>query len=347
MSPRSTPNKPIVAVTMGDPCGVGPEIIVKAFSEGDLSEHCRSLVVGDETALRRATELLRSRLQVRRIGHPSDLPGSCDPDGIHVISTGTLTDSDLTYGSPTACACRATIGYIETAVQLALNGDVQAICTCPIHKANLHRHGFPFPGHTEFLRELTNSEYVVMMLAGPRLRVSLVTIHEPLSAVPKLISPDSIARTIRITGEALLRDFGMHPVRLAVAGINPHAGEEGRFGTEEQELIGPAIEEFKHAPFTVTGPYPPDTLFHRAYGGEFDAVIAMYHDQGLIPIKLVHFHDAVNVSLGLPIIRTSVDHGTAYDLAGSGRAHEGSLKAAITLAATMAANRLSNSPDPG
>ena len=229
---------------------------------------------------------------------------------------------------------------IEMAVAFAKAGSADALCTCPIHKAALHRHGFPFPGHTEMIRELTGSPAVVMMLAGPRLRVALATIHEPLAGVAPLITKDALRTVIRITGEALVRDFGIRRPHVAVAGLNPHAGEEGRFGRAEIETISPVIAEFPEGgPFRVSGPYPADTLFNRALAGEFDAVVAMYHDQGLIPVKLAHFHDAVNVSLGLPIVRTSVDHGTAYDLAGTGRAHAGSLLAAIAMAAAMAANR--------
>jgi 4-hydroxythreonine-4-phosphate dehydrogenase len=222
---------------------------------------------------------------------------------------------------------------------MALQGAVDAICTCPIHKANLHRHGFGFPGHTEFLRDLTTARRVVMMLAGPRLRVSLVTIHEALNRVPGLITPEGLAETIRITGESLVRDFGLPAPRIAVAALNPHAGEDGRFGTEERDVIEPTVKGLSGAGWSVHGPFSADTLFFRAFQGEFDAVVAMYHDQGLIPVKLAHFHEAVNVTLGLPIIRTSVDHGTAYDIAGTGTAHAGSLEAAVELAARMARHR--------
>jgi 4-hydroxythreonine-4-phosphate dehydrogenase len=231
------------------------------------------------------------------------------------------------------------IQYIEQAARFAMEGQIDAVCTCPINKANLQKHGFSFPGHTEFLQELTHAEEAVMMLSGARLRVSLVTIHHALADVPGILTEDLIYRTIAITAEALMCDFGLESVHLGVAGLNPHAGEQGRLGREELELIQPVIRRFHSAPYRVAGPFAPDSLFRRAYEGEFDAVVAMYHDQGLIPIKLVHFHDAVNVTLGLPIIRTSVDHGTAYDLAGTGKAHPGSLNAAIRLAVRLAQNR--------
>jgi len=324
---------------MGDPCGVGPEVIVKAHSSPDLAAHCLPVVIGEVKALERAVALLGADLDIRLLSDLADLDRVSQPGVIGVINPSPLTPEDIVYGKPSQAACRAVIQYIEEAVRLALSHQVDAICTCPIHKANLQEHGFSFPGHTEFLQHLTHTREVVMMLAGPRLRVSLVTIHHALADIPGTLSQELIYRTIRITAEALKRDFGLESVRLAVSGLNPHAGEQGRFGREELDLIQPVIQRFKGGPYLVAGPFSPDTVFQRAYEGEFDAVIAMYHDQGLIPIKLVHFHDAVNVTLGLPIIRTSVDHGTAYDLAGTGNAHPGSLNAALRLAVKMAQNR--------
>jgi 4-hydroxythreonine-4-phosphate dehydrogenase len=338
--------RPLIAITMGDPCGVGPEIIVKALGSRDVAEVCTPLVVGDAGALERAVDVLGGHVKIQVVGaadlaglHESGVAGDGWLGAIHVIAPEQLSLSDMVYCRPTQAACGAVVRYIETAVRMALGGEVHAVCTCPIHKANLHRHGFQFPGHTEFIRDLTGASGVVMMLAGPRLRVSLVTIHDAISEVPRLLTTERILKTVRITGDAMIRDFGIEKPRIAVAGLNPHAGEEGRFGDEERTLIEPAVRRLEQNDYAVSGPYPPDTLFHRAYEGEFDAVVAMYHDQGLIPIKLVHFYEAVNVSLGLPIIRTSVDHGTAYDLAGTGKAHAGSLKAALRLASLMARNR--------
>jgi 4-hydroxythreonine-4-phosphate dehydrogenase len=336
--PYDPNDKPIVAITMGDPCGIGPEIIAQALSSGSLHQLCRPVVVGDPAALKRAVELVGAQLQVHPLSEWADLPS--DPVSLAVYSVSQLTPQDMVYGQPTRDAARATITAIEVAAKAAMTGQVDAVCTCPIHKANLHRHGFDFPGHTEFLAHLTKAPHVVMMLAGPRLRVALATIHEPLARVPRLLVPKLLHRTIHITGTALLRDFAIKTPRIAVAGLNPHAGEQGLFGREEETVIGPVVETFAGAAFAVSGPYSPDTVFVRAYSGEFDTVIAMYHDQGLIPIKLVHFHDAVNVTLGLPIIRTSVDHGTAYDLAGTGKARPTSLIEAVRLAATMAVHRL-------
>jgi 4-hydroxythreonine-4-phosphate dehydrogenase len=335
---RNKPHKrPRIAITMGDPCGVGPEIIVKALAAGDLDQVCQPVVIGEPLALERAIARLGADLRI----HPCEdlgLTGG-EPGELAVYSPTPLAAEDIVYGQPTQATARAIISYIEVAANAALTSRVDAVCTCPIHKANLSRYGFAFPGHTEFLAHLTGAPAVVMMLAGPRLRVALVTIHAALARVPALLTREALATTIRITGAALLNDFGFKRPKIAVAGLNPHAGEEGKFGREELDMIQPLLKNFHNAPFEVSGPYPPDTVFFRAYSGEFDAVIAMYHDQGLIPIKLVHFHQAVNISLGLPIVRTSVDHGTAYDLAGTGKAHPGSLQEAVRCAALMAHNR--------
>lgn len=333
-------NKPIVAITTGDPCGIGPELIVKAVSSPEILDICHPLIIGDPLPLLRAADLLKQPFPLHIAEDPLELLFGPPERAVLLFAPCTrLSAADIEYGRPSAAACRAAVGWIEAAVLLAMNGTVDAVCTCPIHKANLNRNGFDFPGHTEFFRHLTDTEKVVMMLTGPRLRISLVTIHYALSEVAPLISGPLIRDTVLITAQSLERDFGLRRPKVAVAALNPHAGEEGRFGREELEVIGPVVCSLKAEGIEVSGPYPADTLFHRAAGGEFDAVVAMYHDQGLIPIKLLHFGEAVNVTLGLPIVRTSVDHGTAYDLAGTGMANEGSLKAALRLSASMAYNR--------
>ena len=334
---RNSNSLPRIAITMGDPCGIGPEIIVKAFAAVDFQEQCRPVVIGDRLPLQRAIDALGVRLTIHECTDTSQ--ARYQTGAIELFPSSELTAHDITYGKPTARTAQAIIHSIEIAVRSALTGGIEALVTCPIHKANLYQHGFQFPGHTEFLCHLCQVTDMVMMLAGPRLRVALVTIHHPLASVPLLLTREKLEKTIRITGLALLRDFGLESPKIAVAALNPHAGEEGRFGSEEQDLIEPVLEGLRGVPYDISGPYPPDTIFYRAFCGEFDAVIAMYHDQGLIPVKLVHFHEAVNVTLGLPIIRTSVDHGTAYDLAGSGNANPGSLKQAIQLAGLMARNR--------
>ncbi len=363
--------RPTIAITMGDPCGIGPEIIVKAFDSPRFAGRCIPLVIGDRLPLERAIKLLGSSAVIRPMtgyiltpfrsgtllmdsGTIPLLPPAAQNGS---LSTG-LTAADMEFGKPSPAACEAAVSCIRTAVDLATAGLVDAVCTCPLNKEQLHKQGFPFAGHTEFIRELTGAEDVVMMLAGPRLRVALATIHVALADVPRLLTKELLRKVIRITAESMSRDFAVKSPRIAVAGLNPHAGEAGKFGLREIEVIRPVIEEFEGgvSPRTscapakspraksalcarISGPWPADTVFHRAMSNEFDAVVAMYHDQGLIPVKLVHFNEAVNVSLGLPVVRTSVDHGTAYDIAGMGTADPGSLIEAVNLAASISIHR--------
>ena len=226
--------------------------------------------------------------------------------------------------------------YILRAVDLALAGEVAAVVTAPISKAAMHLGGYQYPGHTELLAERCRTAEFAMMLAGGAFRVVLATIHCPLREVPGRLRQDDLTRLLTLTHRSLVTDFGISHPSLGVAALNPHAGEGGLFGDEETRIIAPALAAAQKLNIDVVGPLPADTIFVRHQRGEFDAVVVMYHDQGLIPLKLLHFGDAVNVTLGLPIIRTSVDHGTAYDLAGTGKADPGSLKAALHLAAQMA-----------
>ncbi|MEN8143257.1 MAG: 4-hydroxythreonine-4-phosphate dehydrogenase PdxA, partial [Thermodesulfobacteriota bacterium] len=246
---------------------------------------------------------------------------------------------ELRWGEPDVETGRAMAGYIEKAVRLADQGVVAGIVTCPITKLALAMAGYKYPGHTEMLASLTGSSEYAMMMAGSRLKVTLVSIHVALAEVAKRINIDNIFGMIDITARALQEDFGLAEPRLAVAGLNPHAGEGKMFGDEEERLISPAISRARQEGWQVSGPFPPDTVFNKAAAGEYDVVVCMYHDQGLIPFKLLHFEDGVNVTLGLPIIRTSVDHGTAYDIAGRGKANAASLTAAYGLAGKIADNR--------
>ena len=230
------------------------------------------------------------------------------------------------------------VSYITSATDMALQGRIDAMVTCPINKQAMHMAGYFYNGHTELIAEKTKSTDFAMMLAGDKLRVVLVTIHIPLKDVPLVLSKEKILQTIIITGSSLYMRFGIENPRIAVAGLNPHAGEGSMFGDEEERIILPAVNLAKSKGFDVLGPYPPDTIFYHAKKGLYDAVICMYHDQGLIPFKMIHFTDGVNTTLGLPIIRTSVDHGTAYDIAGKGKADPGSLTAAIKMAAEQAGN---------
>ena len=324
--------RPRIAVTMGDPAGVGPEIVVQALRFPEVVSVCRPVVYGDAGILRRAAAVLGQAVEVADGGE--SVPGR-----IVVRPLSSLSPDEVPFGRISEAGSRAMADYIREAARDALAGRVDGVVTCPITKEGLKMAGVPFPGHTEFLADLCGGADVVMMLAGDRLRVALVTIHVALRKALELLSLPVIVRTIRITHDFFRKYMGTDAPRIAVAGVNPHAGEGGLFGDEEETMVAPAVAACRKDGIDASGPYPPDTLFFRAYRGEFDVVVAMTHDQGLIPLKLVHFEDGVNVTMGLPVIRTSVDHGTAYDIAGKGVASPGSLLAAIRLAAAMAGVR--------
>jgi 4-hydroxythreonine-4-phosphate dehydrogenase len=319
---------------MGDPCGIGPEIIIKALQNPDVAAICAPLVIGDRLALERALAVCASALKIIEIADAED--ARTVPAGtIPLLALSHLTAADIPYGAPSVAAGDAVYRYICHAAELCLSCQVAAMATAPISKEAMHRAGHDYPGHTELLAELCGTDNFVMMLAGDLLRVSLVTIHEALHDVPRLVTYKQVLKTIRITSEGLARLTGKRTPHLAVLALNPHCGEAGKFGAQEAEVIEPAIATARQEGILVDGPHSADTLFHFAQQGEYDGVVAMYHDQGLIPLKMLHFDDAVNITLGLPIIRTSVDHGTAYNLAASGRASEKSLLAAIKMAAKM------------
>ncbi len=324
-----------IGITMGCPVGIGPEIILKYFSEGRKTPDLARVVLGDINVLERCRRELG-------IGPPclAWRPGDPIPtEMIPVVTVSDLDGDDLHWGSPNRETGRAMAAYIATAVSLIENGLLDGMATCPISKKALREAGFPFPGHTEMLAHLTKTPDPVMMMAGPRLRITLVTIHCPLRAVPGMITHALVLDLIRITHTALVNDFAIAAPRIAVAGLNPHGGEQGLFGEEERLFISPAVEDARDQGIEAFGPFAPDTVFVKAAAGEYDVVICMYHDQGLIPFKLLHFDEGVNVTLGLPAVRTSVDHGTAYDIAGKGIASPKSLAAAVDLAATIARNR--------
>ncbi len=328
--------RPIV-ITLGDPTGIGPEILIKAILSGSLDLCSRPLLAaGDLEVLRRAAAIFGVEAQVAPgRGAATHRIGLGDRT-LEVKALSELPASRLAYGKPDGACGRAMIDYIEWACDRCLSGEAAAMVTGPISKAAIHAAGSPFPGHTELLAERCGTGKVVMMLAGERLKVCLVTTHLPLREVSDILTTEEILETIRITDAAFRRHFGLGHPRLAVLALNPHAGEGGLFGDEEERLIRPAIAAAQSEGIAATGPHSADTLFHFALQGSCDAVVCIYHDQGLIPLKLLHFDDAVNVTLGLPIVRTSVDHGTAYDLAGTGRASCASLVAAIRMAEQMA-----------
>lgn len=331
--------RPMV-ITMGDPTGVGPEIILKAWLDGELSAGERPLLVaGDGAVLQRAATLFGAELAVEELGPAEPLASHrlrCGERSLLLRALSDLPAAELVYGQPSVDCGRAMVRYIEWACDRCLAGEAAGMVTAPVNKQALRAAGCSAPGHTELLASRCGVERVVMMLAGERLRVCLVTTHLALRDVPAALSREAILTTLQISDAALRRYFGPDRPRLAVLALNPHAGEGGQFGDEEQRLIVPAIEAAHEQGIVASGPHSADTLFHFAVQGAYDGVICMYHDQGLIPLKLLHFDDGVNVTLGLPIIRTSVDHGTAYDLAGSGRASTASLLAAVRLAGKMA-----------
>ena len=331
--------KPLI-ITMGDPTGVGPEIIIQAVCAGAFTELARPLVVaGDLGVLQRAAVVcgLDARLQP---GSQRALASDEILIGDYLIPVQALSHLDLerqSYGQPEVSSGCAMADYITWACDACIAGDAAGMVTAPINKQALQAAGVTFPGHTEMLADRCKIDEVVMMLAGERLRVCMVTTHCALREVPLRLTTERILTTIRITATALRKQFGLKQPRLAVLALNPHAGEGGLFGDEEKRHIVPAIEAARAEGLDATGPHSADTLFWFATQGQYDAVICMYHDQGLIPLKLLHFDDGVNVTLGLPIVRTSVDHGTAYDLAGTGQASPASLIAAVKTAVGMAA----------
>lgn len=329
-----------LGVTLGDPAGIGPEVTLKALGHARL-RRVPVVVIGDETLLRETARRLRLRFEVVPIEEAALRDGALPPRTrggrpvVAVLPVSRLGQAARRPGKPTIAGGRAAYRYIEAAARLACDRTIAGIVTAPINKAWVTRAGFPISGHTELLKDLTGARAVRMMLAGSRLRVILVTMHVALGNVPRALSVRDVARTITIAADHLRQYHRVAEPRIAVAGLNPHAGEGGLFGREEERIIAPAIARARTAGADATGPYPADSLFFQAVQGKFDAVIAMYHDQGLIPLKLLHFHDAVNVTLGLPIIRTSPDHGTAYDIAGAGKADAGSMIEALALAHAM------------
>ena len=327
---------PLITITMGDPAGIGPEIILKGLLRDDIYQVCRPLILGDTGALRMISKRIGS-FSFHVISNPLEVTGK--PGLIDVIPVSDLKEDFFIPGQPTVKGGKAMVDYIVKAVELNRGRQVSSMVTCPISKELMHRSGYRFDGHTELLAHLTHTRDYVMMLAGKALKVSLVTIHRALKEVPQTLNKELILKTITITYHALENDFAIRRPRVAVAALNPHAGETGLFGLEDKEIIRPAVEEAKNGGLLVDGPFPADTVFYHAMNGRFDAVVAMYHDQGLIPVKLLDFSDAVNITLGLPLVRTSVDHGTAYDIAGKGVADPSSLVAAIKMAARIARAR--------
>ncbi len=325
--------RPIIGITMGDAAGIGPEIIVKALSKKEIYKISSPLIIGKGKILQKAIRIVKSSCRINPISKPEEARFKFGT--IDLIDLKNIRIRKLKIGKVNKLAAKAAVEYIKKAVCLARKGEIHAVVTAPVNKEGLQKAGFRFPGHTELLAHLTKTENYAMMLVGGPLRVVLVTTHLPLSKVSLSLNKKKIYRTIRLVWNNM-KYFGVKKPRIGVAGLNPHAGEEGLFGREEKKFIIPAVEEAKKKGIRVEGPIPPDTVFYHALKGEFDCVVCMYHDQGLIPLKMLAFDKGVNITLGLPIIRTSVDHGTAYEIAGKGIANPTSLIEAIKLAAKLA-----------
>ncbi len=306
--------KPKIAITMGDPNGIGPEVCIKAFYDGFFEEIYDIVFVGSESVFGRANEEFGKNRTLR------------------VVDPTNFTVADIEEGRISAKAGRASLACIEKAVEMALSKEVAAIVTAPINKKSIHTAGSRYPGHTEMIMDITGAEEVVMLFEGTRFRVVPVTIHVSLREVPDLITEQRVYSTVSISARELKRRFSVEDPKIVVCGLNPHAGESGSFGTEEQEHIIPALERLRAEGVSVEGPLPADTLFYDALRGKWDLVVCMYHDQGFAPFKMLSFDTGVNVTLGLPILRTSPDHGTAFDIAWKGAARPESMIQAIKVA---------------
>lgn len=339
--------RPVLGITMGDPAGVGPEIAAKAMAEPEVREKARPLVIGDARVVASAARVAHVNQEVRPILRVRE--ATFGPDRIEVLDLANADPASFALGRVSAVCGRAAYEYIERGVRLAQEGAIAGIVTAPVNKEALAAAGVRHSGHTEILAELTGTKAYAMLLMGKELRVIHVTTHVALRRVPELVTRERVARTIRL-GDLAMRDLGIARPRIAVCGLNPHAGENGLFGDEEQVAIGPAIADARSEGIDATGPYPADTLMSRAAGGEFDCVVAMFHDQGHTPVKALGFRydeakkawtglSGVNVTVGLPILRVSVDHGTAFDRAGTGTANPESMVEAILVAAEMARSR--------
>ncbi len=330
---RAKAEKPILAVTMGDPAGIGPEIIVKALAQPAVHRVCQPVVVGDVSVLGESLRFGPQGLSVRAIEHLERLAPSTLQ--IDVLDLGLLRPGQIRPGIPGKKAAKAAVEYIMEAADLASSRLAAGIVTAPINKEIIHAAGYEFSGHTELLARLTKTKHYGMMLVGGGLRVLLATIHMPLRKAISSLTIEKVHEKILLAHRAML-SLGISRPRIALAGLNPHAGEGGLFGKEESAILEPAVLKARRIGIDVSDPLSPDTVFYWAKEGRYDVVVALYHDQGLIPVKVLSFGQAVNVTVGLPFVRTSVDHGTAYDIAGKGKADPRSLVAAIQTAATLA-----------
>lgn len=327
-------NRPLLAITLGDPAGIGPEIVVKALSHAEVYDQCRPLVIGDRRMIARAISWLPGlEAAFDIVDDPAQ--GQYKPGVITLLDLQNADPAAIPPGQLNAAAGRAAVEYVFRACDLTMAGVTAAVVTAPLNKEAIHLAGYTYAGHTELLAERTGAERVSMLLTGPKLRVVHVSTHVALEEAIRRVTQRRVEEVIDLAQRSC-QALGIPQPRIAVAGLNPHASEGGIFGDQEMREIQPAIDRARARGLTVTDPQPPDTVFLRAVKGEYDIVVAMYHDQGHIPMKLLAFDSGVNVSIGLPIIRTSVDHGTAFDIAGTGKAREESMLEAIKVAIQMA-----------
>ena len=326
-------------ITTGDPAGIGQEIVLKALKNNSFDNHTKIIVAGDKSVYKFVEDRLGYDL-IEKFYDKDDIGTVLENK--EQVSFVQVNDENLNgkvLGVPNRDTAAAALSYLNFSAELLKNNKVEAVVTAPISKEKLWEIGFEYPGHTEFYAHELGAEKFVMLLGGNRLKVTLVTIHIPLKEIWNNLSKEKIKDTVKITNDEFKRSFGINNPRIAIAGLNPHAGEGGKMGAEERDIIIPAIKELKEEGVFAEGPFPPDTLYYWAYQGKYDVVVSMYHDQGLIPLKLVHFDDAVNVTLGLPKVRTSVDHGTAFDIASEFKANYKSMETAINTAIEMVNNR--------
>lgn len=327
-------DKPIIGITMGDAAGIGPEIVVKAFQNSEVQNYVRPLVIGDSRVISSAFKIAKAQNMqinpIKRVAEARFIKNTID-----IIDLENLDPSKIKMGQISKLCGKASVQYIEKAIKLALDHEIDAIATAPINKEAIHKAGYHFRGHTEILAKRTKAKRYGMMFVSDAFWMILVTTHLPIKEISKHINKKRVLNTIKLAHETLLKVRQKKP-RIGVAGLNPHAGEGGIFGNEERKYIVPAISEAKRLGINVKGPISPDGVFYLANIGMFDIVVSMYHDQGLIPLKLLSFNRSVNVTVGLPIIRTSVDHGTGFDIAGKGWANPTSLVEAVKVAAHFA-----------
>ncbi len=327
---------PVVAITIGDPCGIGPEVVAKALAQKEVRELCIPLVVGSIAVMRQALTLVRSPLYIREASDAKDVHPS--PEGLSILDSHNLNVEDVVPGTVSAAAGKASMEWVELAARLCLNGTVSAMATAPLNKEAASAAGYQEIGHMELLQSMTGTTNVATMLMTGGLRVVHLTTHRSLRLACDAVTRENVLAKIMLTHD-YFRHYGFPSPRIGVAALNPHASDGGLLGDEEATAIEPAVTEARAGGIDATGPVPADTVFHQAINGKYDAVLCMYHDQGHIPIKVYGFERSVSVNLGLPLVRTSVDHGTAFDIAGQGIAQAVSMAEAIKLAAHLASGR--------